>query len=478
MAEIQEPRVEVTSDEIKIPPLEYSILDPMLACGACPWLDDGYVPFSRKWSPRAPEIHHVGCGLWVLSTIAMRRVAAKEGRTVQYTPLSLQLVAPSSVWGKTTTARIAVDLLERLGLGWILSPSMITPEKLLKNLAGRCVPENYEVLDEWQKEIVRLKLAHSGQRGWYYAEFGQLLREMADSKGRNALFKAILLRMDDCEMTAQYDTIGRDLEEIELPYLAVLGTMTPECMKPYSGSESPLWGDGFYARFAFCCVPLNRKKTQRDLENEQFPSDEGHFPAQILQPLRGFHERLGLRWCGIVPIDNEKGKGDKYRVVRGPIEEYPLTVLSLHPSARKALNDYGNALALRAQDEDLAQFRSYYSRLRAKTLRMATLFAALQECGCVEIRHIARAQQIAEQFRQSIHQLGAHLSQGYSSSKMLDDKVLQLLREKNMPLTAREVSQCIWNLDAKQAREHLDALASSGRITRRDERLTSRYSLR
>jgi hypothetical protein len=69
------------------------------------------------------------------------------------------LVAPSAVWGKTTTARIAVDLLEQVGLGWMLSPGMITLEKFLKNLAGRSVPENYEALDEWQKEIVRLKYA-------------------------------------------------------------------------------------------------------------------------------------------------------------------------------------------------------------------------------------------------------------------------------------------------------------------------------
>jgi Protein of unknown function (DUF3987) len=476
-AEAPELVLEVRDDEDTIPPLEYSILDPALARGACPWLDDEYVPFSQKWSPRAPEIHHIGCGLWSLSTLAMRRVAAKEGRTIQPTPLYIQLVAPSSVWGKTTTARIAVDLLEKLDLGWTLSPNMITPEKFLKNLAGTSVPENYELLDEGQKETVRLKLAHSGQRGWYYSEFGQLLREMADNRGRNALFKAILLRMDDCELTSRYDTVGRDLEEIQLPYLTLLGTMTPDCMRPYSGSESSSWGDGFYARFAFCCVPLNRKKTQQDLEKEEFPSDEGSFPAQILQPLRDFHTRLRLNSCEIEPIEDEKGKVDTYRIIREPIEQYPITVLSLHPSARKALNDYGNALALRAQDDELAQFRSYYSRLRDKTLRMATLFAALQESSCIEIRHIARAQQIAEQFRQSIHQLAAHLSRQESTQqpRSLDDKIMKVLTDKNVPLTAREVSQCIRNLDTQEARSRLDALELSGVLKKEEQGRTSRY---
>ena len=54
---------------------------------------------------------------------------------------------------------------------------------------------------------------------------------------------------------------------------------------------------------------------------------------------------------------------------------------------------------------------------------------------------------------------------------------MRLLVEKNEPLTAREVSQCVWNLDAKRARERLDALAASGVIVKREERHTVRYSV-
>jgi hypothetical protein len=144
------------------------------------------------------------------------------------------------------------------------------------------------------------------------------------------------------------------------------------------------------------------------------------------------------------------------------METYPITILSLHPSARKALNDYGNALALRAQDDELAQFRSYYSRLRDKTLRIATLFAALQRSPCIEIRHIARAQQIAEQFRQSIHQLGAHLSQGHEPSKSMDDKILKLLEQKG-PLTVREIAQHT-RLDGDSVRKKLDGMIKDGDI--------------
>jgi Protein of unknown function (DUF3987) len=457
--------VEIIPEEITAPPLDYSILDPELARGACPWLDEEYVPFSRIWSPRAPDIHHIGCGLWVLSTIAMRRLAAQEGRVMQPTPLYIQLVAPSSVWGKTTTARIAVDLLERLGLDWVLSPNMVTPEKFLKNMATMTVPANYGALNDKQKEQVRKKLAHCGQRGWYYSEFGQLLREMSDSKGRNALFKSILLRMDDCEKTSRYDTIGRDLEEIHLPYLTLLGTMTPDCMKAYSGRSSSSWGDGFYARFAFCCVPLHRKKTQDDLEQEHFPligGMGGDYTYTILLPLLDFHERLKMHTCQVEAIEDERGRIEGYKAIRLPMNDYPVTVLDLSFDARQALNDYGNALALRAQDDDLEQFRSYYSRLRDKTLRIATLFAALQQCRLIELRHIARAQQIAEQFRQSIHQLGAHISRSGSASQQQEDKILNMLERKG-PLTVREIAQCT-SFDVDTIRKKLDALIKDGDI--------------
>jgi hypothetical protein len=436
-------------------------------------LDDYYIPFSRKWSPRAPEIHHIGCGLWVISTIALRRVAVREGRTLQHTPLYVMLVAPTSVWGKTTTARIAVDLIKTLGLRWVLSPDNTTPEKFLVNLAGKEVPENYNKLSYEQQEIARLQLAHSGQRGWYYSEFGQLLREMSDARGRNAAFKPILLRMDDCEETYQYDTTSRGITEIEYPYLPLLGTMTPECMKPYSGSEASSWGDGFYARFAFCCVPLDKKKTREQLEHEQLPDGNGSFSNDILQPLLALHQRLGLRPCEIQATLREKDR-ISYLVKRGG---YPLNILELTQEAREALNNYGNALALRAQDDELTQFRGYYSRLRDKTLRIATLFAALQACPYIEIRHIARAQQIAEQFRLSIHQLGLHLAISSVGSVSFSDKIINLLTWKDRPLTSKEIQQGIRGLNAEVTKECLASLLSSGKIEQIGEK-PPRYNKR
>lgn len=462
------------TDEIAIPQLDFGLLDPSLAQGACPWLDE-YVAFSKKWSPRGPAIHHIGCGLWVLSTVTARRLAARDGRTAQYTPLYIQLVAPSTVWGKSTTARIATDLIKRAGLGWLLCPDSSTPEKLIKNMAGKEVPENYADLDSNQQEWTRLKLAHSGQRGWYYSEFGQLMREMADSRSRNAAFKQILLRMDDCERTYQYDTIGRNLEEAELPYLSLLGTMTPNCMKPYSSSDASSWNDGFYARFAFCCVPLNAQKTEADLRREQYPDqypdDDPHFPTTILKPIEDFHQRLGTRQCSI--IENTGDRTGTYKVNKGPMDEYPVKTLKLNRDAKDALNDYGIALALISQKPCLAQFQSYYSRLRDKTLRIATMFAGEQDSPQIELRHIAGAQQIAEKFRLGVHQLSVHLSQ--SSEQRMDAKIIEVLTKRGS-LTAREIGQYT-NSDTNSAAIEIDVLMNDGTIISTKQGRKTVYSI-
>ena len=120
------------NDTIEAPPLAYGIVDPAYARGGAPWLDSAYIPFSKKWSPRGTDLHYIGCALWVLSTIAMRRVAVQDGRSIQHTPLYVQLVAPSFVWGKTTTARIATDLLDKLDLSWTVCSGQITPENFLR----------------------------------------------------------------------------------------------------------------------------------------------------------------------------------------------------------------------------------------------------------------------------------------------------------------------------------------------------------
>lgn len=118
---------------------ESAQLDAQLARGASPWLDS-YIEFSRRESPRAWVGFHEAAGLWVLSTVAARRVVVQLGGD-HHTNLFIALAARTGVWAKSTTARIAIAVLTAAGLDALLAPDESTPQAFLIALAGKEEPE-------------------------------------------------------------------------------------------------------------------------------------------------------------------------------------------------------------------------------------------------------------------------------------------------------------------------------------------------
>jgi hypothetical protein len=129
------------------------------------WLD-GYIAFSKQWSLLAYEGFHEAIGLWVLSTLAARRVTLSMGNQL-YTPLFIALVARTGLYAKSTTTGIGRDVLRSANLDWLLTADDATPQKFISDLAGG-LPANYEELTIEQQERVRWRLALAGQHGWYY----------------------------------------------------------------------------------------------------------------------------------------------------------------------------------------------------------------------------------------------------------------------------------------------------------------------
>ena len=62
--------------------------DPAIGVNACPWLN-AYIEFSRKWAPRAYDGFHLVCALFVLATVAARRIRIAFGPKGTYTSLYL-----------------------------------------------------------------------------------------------------------------------------------------------------------------------------------------------------------------------------------------------------------------------------------------------------------------------------------------------------------------------------------------------------
>jgi hypothetical protein len=387
--------IDVTRDEALLPPLPDGVaFPPEVSQGACQWLDH-YETYSKAVSPEGYDDFHVACGLWVLSTVAARRVYVPLSKRV-YTPLAIALAARTSLFAKTTTAGAAITVLERAGLAWLLGDDETTPQKLLADMAG-CLPANYGDLDGEQQARIQLRVAMSGQRGWYYDEFGQAIAAMMKANGPMADFSGLLRRLDDCRDSYAYSTRTHGQELIDKPYLALLANMTPADLRAYADRGNDFWRDGFWARFAFITPPVHAFK------NATFAPDEVPVPSQLLETLRHWHARLSMPAISITAIADEHGKDTgHYRVERSPLPEQPCQV---HQDAYRAYDRYRLALRELIARSDNQDLDGSYTRLSDRALRIAALIASLENGGHIELPQWARAQEIAELMRRNLHEL-------------------------------------------------------------------------
>ncbi len=432
---------------------------------ACPWLDEGYIPFSKKWSPRGYELFHEATGLWLLSTIAARRVGFHFGGQ-QYTPLYIALVGITTIHTKSTTTKIANTVLEKARLRWLLSANVTTPQKLMSSMAGGSIPAGYAALSPEEQEQVKNRLAFSAQIGWYYEEFGMQLDAMVQKNGPMSDFKGLLRILDDCLDTYKYDTVSRGAELIRKPYLALLACMTPSDIRPYAGSTSKFWKDGLFARFAFIVPPERMRKRYR------FPRGVQHVPDELSQPLVDWHHRLGIPAVSIEPLYDKRGEmTDQYQIVREELQEQ---FYEVRPEIEDAFYTYEECLLDIAQEHGTEMLYGNYGRLPMKTLRIAALFASLANSPHIELKHWARAQEVTEHWRSSFHELLAQVSeQEPTAEKQLEDKVLDIVRNMGTP-TAREVAQRVHE-STDRVKTILDSLAGSGVLGRDMQQRTCRY---
>lgn len=439
------------------PPLPKEVeLPASLGDDACSWLDE-YINFSRLWSPRSYEGYHTGCGLFTLSTIAARRVMVNFGKP-RYTNLSIVLTGRTSINAKSSVAGIAKDVISEVGLGGLLLPDTCTPQSMIEMMST--IPENFDQLTIAQKEEWQTKIAFLGQRGWYYEEFGGLMAAMMKKDGVMAEFKSILRRFDDCEEKIDYSTVGRGYRMIANPYLSMLGLLPPAELKPYARKGASLWHDGFLARIQFIVAPSDYMRDGR------FPKGERVLPASLLDPLKIWHDRLGI------PKWRLSGRGANYE----PFNPKPIDISN---EVEDALYAYDNALRHILLQSPYHDLDGNYSRIAEKALRIALLFASLNNEPQIQMNHWARAQQIVEDSRKDLHTLYSQLQDDNISEtarpliKTDEEKVLGAIDRKVAP-TKREIMQ-LTDLDATQASAVLTPLINRGIIEEQPDGKTTRY---
>lgn len=436
-----------------MPPLPDAVrLPDELAADACPWLD-AYVRFSRLWSPRAYDDFHESVGLWLLSTVAARRVSIDLGKR-RYTNLYIALTARTSVYAKSTTADIARSVLAEAGLSHLLAPDDATPQAFVRGLTYE-LPAEWERMSEMQRQQTIQKLTFAGQQGWFFDEFGQKVSAMMRDGGHMADFRGLLRKFDDTPDVYEYVTIGRGRDVVHRPYLALLANLTPADLQPYAKRGAALWGDGFWARFAFLTPPegYERKKGR-------FPTYARKVPEELSDPLRFWHRRLGIPTPDVVERTGEGGKSRYYELVPNYMQTQSCTLGSGVFEAWYAYNDALGDIIDASKQIDLD---GNYTRFAEKALRVAMLIASLGNAGRIEMKHWARAQQVSETWRRNLHHLYQIVTSEQQQSKYerIEENILKLIAERG-PLTKRELYQNVHGLDSSQAGIVLKAMTETG----------------
>jgi hypothetical protein len=428
------------------PPLpSHAQLPETLGLDASPWLDR-YVDFSRKWSPRAFDGFHEACGLWILSTVAARRVVLRFGGE-KYTPLFILLAARTSLYAKSTTAKIAIDTLRAADLDWMLAADASSPQKFIQDLTLR-LPTGFDQFPPARQERVRQRLAFAGQRGWFYEEFGQHLHSMNRKDGPMAEFRGIIRRFDDCMDHYEYGTISRGTDYVDLPYLALLGNLTPAGLRPYAKRGAAMWNDGFWARFAF--VTPHSAEPGRG----RFPIGERSIPGDLWEPLREWHTRLGVPKVSLQNLGDGK--------VQINAETLAPTACNLGSGVVDAYYDYHDALLDLVHGSRTTDFDGNYARFAEKALRIAMLLASLENSGRLETRHWARGQQVTEQWRAGLHALYEQINEPEpSEAELQEERVLAVIR-RNGRQTPAEVARYVRGMNSGEAKHILERLAEEG----------------
>lgn len=369
---------------------------------------DEYVNFGMKDAPMSPRLFHQSYALAILSTAIARRVYVNVGTAQIFPNLYMLLSAPSTLYTKTTGYKSAMKLLETAGLSHLLLPDGVTPQSLITELSNRPQENfkdwNQDDKEEWQKERL-----FAGQRAWWIDELARLLSQFQQKHLADLL--PIILRLYDCEPKIKVSTQVRGRETVRNAYLTICGPTTPAALREHLKNHD-YWTNGLFARFLLVTPDT---PPIRCFYPPPFP-----VPASLAEHLN----KLSFQ-CLESPKEN----------LLGPVLPPPAKEAQITPEVWKHWDNYQAAMfelvSKKAVPEKLS---SYYGRLHEKAIKIAMLLAASDWVKMatgnplvIQMSHWARAQQITEGYRNSLHRIVEDASQPIEND---DDELAQKIINK------------------------------------------------
>jgi len=419
-------------EQLQVPALPIE-LDTSLAQSAGKWLDS-YVSYAEGVSPMTPNAFHESAGLWLISAAVARRLCLNMAFDKIYPNLWIAWVAPSTLWGKSTSMnlarRIAMNAYQHL-----LTPEDMTPEGLVLDMAGN-EPANLGQIRMDDQQGWQDRRNFAAQRAWTLDEFSGLLA--ASGRDYNAGLIETLMRFYDC--TEKYDrlTAGRGMQCIHAAYLSLLAASTPTALAMHLNSER-LWGMGFWPRFGIL-APDTAKPAWKE------PRDQDP-PTVLSTQLKELYDRLPKpRWPDPVP-ERPVMLGDGV---------YPLW------------NAYNKSMRFDMLNDDLDQrLWAAYGRLPVHVLKVATLLSALDWNNDtpgprIEISHLTRALMIVETWRASLHRV-LKLAEMEEQDRVKQQVIYQISKVDPLGITIRDLCKNI-RRKPQEIQRAIDELLMTGEI--------------
>lgn len=403
------------------------------------WLND-YMDWAVKRSPMTPPLFLQAGGLWLLGLAVARRVCIQLHDRV-YPHLYILWIATTTRYAKSTGLS-AVNHLARAAMPHMIMPQESTPEALIESMAGK-LPENFNELRPRDQQLLQKGQKFAAQRGILVDEASSLLG--AAKKDYMAGLQEWLLQAYDAPDRKERNTRGGGMVIVRRIALSILGATTPAAMGRTVTADR--WEDGDMARYALL-FPEDLMKFD-DTIGDYEP------PPHVIEHLRQLHEILPQPKEAEFMADDEP--------------EQIVYYASMTDAARAAFRSYRKAMT-EMVDADLdVRLHGNYGRLPTQALKVALILACSEWAAAndpqsrpvITLGCWARAQEIVESWRASVHRLLPVLSESLDSRTQT--RVLSVLNNAPGGMTLRDISRSI-GVSVKHLNSAMDVLVESGLV--------------
>jgi hypothetical protein len=417
------------------------------------WLNS-YVKWAKEASPLSPDIFAEAIGMWTLALAATRRMKVQIGGESIFPNLYVFIVAPTTVYRKTTMFNMTAQVLEMTKLDSLLLPDRATPEALFEYLAGR-KPVNFESMAESERIHWLMGRTYAAQRAIMEDEASGLLSEM--KKDYMSGLSELLLKGYDGQGTLRKLLKSQGLITLKDMCLSFFGATTPIEWSRRMGQEEKQ--NGFLARFAII--------TPENPPTYQDAVPEVPVPTEVVDQLRYMFAKT-LKW-------DERCYAPDGTLRALPVEAEvttpPLTPVSVSSEAFEQFNRYRRAMsftmlkAAGAGGEVEDEKAGSYARLGTMMIKASMLLAAIDAKGAtikIEGKHAYAAQLLCERWRESLHRLDVHVAE--SRYNNVDEKVLKFIRTSGeIGVTARDIQRGC-NLTSDEVTKQVKTLMDAGQV--------------